>query len=321
MENKGTSYKCTEKDAGLLLKEVLRQRIGLSSRFMKSLKAGGGILLNGEHAGVRHRVAAGDVVSVVYPQETACFEPQDIPLDVVFEDDDLLVVNKQAGLIVHPTHNFLDGTLANALAFRMQQQGTVYKPRFVNRLDMYTSGLMIVAKNSHCQDFLSKQMAENKVVKKYLAIVHGVVLKAGTVDLPIDKDPNHKARRMVTEDGYPSVTHYRPLKVFEDPAVEEVLDPGHAGIKGYSLVELKLDTGRTHQIRVHMTHIGHPLVGDELYAQLYGYSVDPEWMPRQALHAAHLEFIHPSSGSLAAFDAPLPSDMQSCLEKLGNAKL
>ena len=316
MENRGTEYKCTDKDEGLLLKEVLRQRMGLSSRFMKSLKVQGGILLNGEHAGVRHRVSQGDVVSVVYPQETAYFEPQDIPLDVVYEDEDLLVVNKQAGLIVHPTHNFMDGTLANALAFRMQQQRTVYKPRFVNRLDMYTSGLMIVAKNSHCQDVLSKAMAEDKVVKKYLAIVHGIVDAPGTVDLPIDKDPDHKARRMVTESGYPSVTHYRPLEVFEDPAAAEIPDAPFEGIKGYSLLELKLDTGRTHQIRVHMTHIGHPLAGDELYAQLYGYSSNPPWMPRQALHASRLEFVHPADGRLLSLDAPLPEDMRHCLEIL-----
>ena len=318
--NNGSEYICTEKDEGMLLKEILHHRLKISSRLMKSLKVGGGIFLNGERAGVRHKVRCGDSVSVVYPEESSYFEPQDIPLDVVYEDEDLLVVNKQAGLIVHPTHNFLDGTLANALAFRMQQQGKVYKPRFVNRLDMNTSGLIIVGKNAHCQDFLSREMAENRVVKNYLAIVHGIVEEPGTVDLPIDKDPNHKARRMVTESGYPSVTHYRPLEVFRDPVCEEAPDPGFDGIRGYSLLELKLDTGRTHQIRVHMTHIGHPLAGDELYAQLYGYSQVPEWMPRQALHAAHLEFVHPKDGRTVSLDAPLPEDMQKCLEMLRKKK-
>ena len=310
----GTEYICTEKDSGLLLKEILHHRLKISSRLMKSLKVKGGIFLNGEKAGVRHRISAGDVVSVVYPEEESYFEPQDIPLDVVYEDEDLLVVNKQAGLIVHPTHNFMEGTLANALAYRMQQQGISYKLRFVNRLDMNTSGLIIVGKNAHCQDFLTREMAENRVVKKYLAIVHGIVEEPGTIDLPIDKDPGHKARRIVTPDGYPSVTHYRPLEVFDVHLPEEKEEQG--SICGYSFLELKLDTGRTHQIRVHMTHIGHPLVGDELYGQLYGYDTDPEWMPRQALHAAHLEFSHPADGRLVSLDAPVPQDMQSCLEML-----
>ena len=146
MERPDISYNCTPADEGLLVKEILRLRLKLSSHLLKKIKPLGGIMLNGERCGVRHRVKAGDVVSVRYPEETSYFEPQNIPLDIVYEDEDLLVVNKQAGLIVHPTHNFPDGTLANALAFRMQQTGEVFKPRFVNRLDMNTSGLLIVAK-------------------------------------------------------------------------------------------------------------------------------------------------------------------------------
>ena len=307
MEN-SMEYKCTDRDEGLLLKEVVRQRMKISSHLMKKLKVQGSITVNGSRAGVRLRVKAGDLVKVFYPEERSYFEPQNIPLDVVYEDEDLLVVNKQAGLIVHPTHNFQDGTLANALAFRMEQTGEHFKPRFVNRLDMNTSGLLIVAKNAHCQDFLSHEMAGGRVKKQYLAIVHGIVEEPGTIDLPIDKDPNHKARRMVTPDGYPSVTHYWPVETFDAE------DSGQ--IRGYSLVRLKLDTGRTHQIRVHMTHIGHPLVGDELYAQLYGYSENPVWMPRQALHAEALEFTHPAGGQTVSVTAPLPCDMKNCLELL-----
>ena len=310
MEN-SVIYKCTQADEGLLLKEVVRQRMKISSHLMKKLKVQGGITVNGSRAGVRLRVKAGDVVKINYPEERSYFEPQDIPLDVVYEDEDLLVVNKQPGLIVHPTHNFPDGTLANALAFRMEQTGEVFKPRFVNRLDMNTSGLLIVAKNAHCQDFLSHEMAADRVEKHYLAIVHGIVEEPGTVDLPIDKDPNHKARRMVTEGGYPSVTHYWPLKTFDSE--------NSGNIRGYSLLRLKLDTGRTHQIRVHMTHIGHPLVGDELYAQLYGYTENPEWMPRQALHAERLEFPHPAEGKTVSAFAPLPQDMKNCLELLSKS--
>ena len=310
MEN-SVIYKCTQADEGLLLKEVVRQRMKISSHLMKKLKVQGGITVNGSRAGVRLRVKAGDVVKINYPEERSYFEPQDIPLDVVYEDEDLIVVNKQPGLIVHPTHNFPDGTLANALAFRMEQTGEVFKPRFVNRLDMNTSGLLIVAKNAHCQDFLSHEMAAGRVEKHYLAIVHGIVEDPGTVDLPIDKDPNHKARRMVIEGGYPSVTHYWPLKTFDSE--------NSGNIRGYSLLRLKLDTGRTHQIRVHMTHIGHPLVGDELYAQLYGYTENPEWMPRQALHAERLEFPHPAGDKTVSVSAPLPQDMKNCLELLSKS--
>ena len=308
MKNADISYKCKAEDDGLLVKEILRLRLKLSSHLLKKIKPLGGIMLNGERCGVRHRVKPGDVVSVRYPEETSYFEPQDIPLDVVYEDADLLIVNKQAGLIVHPTHNFPDGTLANALAFRMQQTGEVFKPRFVNRLDMNTSGLLIVAKNARCQDFLSNEMAANRVDKIYTAIVHGITEPSGTIDLPILKDPGHKARRMVSPEGYPSVTHYKTLETFD------LKDTGQ--LQGYSLVELKLDTGRTHQIRVHMTHIGHPLAGDELYAQLYGYDQNPEWMPRQALHAGALSFAHPADGRRVSFSAEMPEDMLICLALL-----
>ena len=308
MKNADISYNCKDSDEGLLVKEILRSRLKLSSHLLKKIKPLGGIMLNGERCGVRRRVKAGDVVSVAYPEETGYFEPQDIPLDVVYEDADLLIVNKQAGLIVHPTHNFQDGTLANALAFRMEQTGEVFKPRFVNRLDMNTSGLMIVARNARCQDFLSNEMAANRVDKIYYAIVHGITEPSGTIDLPILKDPDHKARRMVSPEGYPSVTHYRTLETYD------IKDTGQ--IPGYSLVELKLDTGRTHQIRVHMTHIGHPLVGDELYAQLYGYCENPEWMPRQALHAGALSFDHPADGRRLSFSSELPGDMRNCIDLL-----
>lgn len=301
-----SKYIVTKEDEGRYVKEILNLRMQLSSRLLKKIKVSGDILLNGKHVNVRARVYEGDEVRAVYPDEQSYFEPQDIPLDVVYEDEDLLIVNKQAGLIVHPTYNFPDGTLANALAFRMKERGEVYKLRFVNRLDMYTSGLIIIAKNAHCQDFISNEMKENRVIKKYKAIVHGIMPDSGTIDKPIDKDPNHIARRIVTPTGYPSVTHFKTEKIFPDAV--------YGAIRGFSLVDLKLDTGRTHQIRVHLTDMGHPLVGDELYAQLYGYDVNPEWMPRQALHSYYLEFEHPRDGHIVRAEAELPSDMTYCLE-------
>lgn len=300
-----SKYVVTKEDEGRYVKEILNLRMELSSRLLKKIKVSGDILLNGKHVNVRARVYEGDVVRAVYPDEQSYFEPEDIPLDVVYEDEDLLIVNKQAGLIVHPTYNFPNGTLANALTYRMQQRGEVYKLRFVNRLDMYTSGLIIIAKNAHCQDFISNEMKENKVIKKYKAIVHGVLEGSGTIDKPIDKDPNHIARRIVCPNGYPSVTNYSVIESFPDAV--------YGGIKGFSFLDLKLDTGRTHQIRVHLTDMAHPLVGDELYAQLYGYSENPEWMPRQALHSYYIEFTHPRDGHVVKAEVPLPLDMEYCL--------
>lgn len=300
------SYTATTEDEGKYVKEILQQKLKLSSRLVRKIKITGEIKLNGRSVHVRERVDVGDTVTVSYPEEESYFEPENIPLDIVYEDEDLLVVNKQPGLIVHPTYNFPTGTLANAITYYMQQKGEVYKLRFVNRLDMYTSGLIIVGKNAHCQDAIMNQMHDGTIIKKYKAIVHGVIDKDQTIDLPIDKDPNHVARRMVREDGYPSVTHVRVIEKFKDK--------NYGQLNGFTFVELKLDTGRTHQIRVHLTHIGHPLVGDELYAQLYGYNVNPDWMPRQALHSYYLNFAHPVTGERIELETQLPDDMKAALE-------
>ena len=294
-------YTLTKEDENLYIKELLRRRLLFSSRLVRKIKVEGEVFLNDKPAKLMYKGKEGDVLRAVYPEEESYFEPQNIPVEIPYEDDDLLIVNKPAGLIVHPTKNFQDGTLANAIAWHIRERGDSYKLRFVNRLDMYTSGLVIVAKNAHCQDFLSHEMDADRVIKKYLAVVNGKVSEDGTVDAPIDKDPDHVARRIVTPDGYPSVTHYKVLENFGD---------------AYTLLELKLDTGRTHQIRVHMTHIGHPIAGDELYGPVCGYDELPEDMPRQALHAAHLEFTHPVSGKTVAVDAPLPKDMEAFLTRV-----
>lgn len=294
-------YTLTKEDEGLYIKELLRRRLLFSSRLVKKIKVEGEVFLNDKPAKILYKGKCGDVLRAVYPEEESYFEPQNIPIEIPYEDEDLLVVNKPAGLIVHPTKNFQDGTLANAISWHINERGDHYKLRFVNRLDMNTSGLVIVAKNAHAQDFLSHEMDADRVVKKYLAVVYGKISESGTVNAPIDKDPNHVARRMVTPTGYPSVTHYSLLENFGDE---------------YSLLELKLDTGRTHQIRVHMTYLGHPIAGDDLYGPVCGYNELPEDMQRQALHAAHLEFTHPVSGKLISVDAPLPYDMQQFITRL-----
>ena len=206
------TYRLTEADEGLYVKEVLQRRFSLSSRLMRKIKISGQIALDGQKARLRDKGRSGQMLTVSFPKESSYFDPENIPLDVVYEDDDLLVVNKQPFLVVHPTKNYQSGTLANALAYRLQERGESWKIRFINRLDRDTSGLVLVAKNGHAQDAVSAQMEQGTTEKKYLALVHGLFEETeGRIDAPIDKDPDHKARRMVREDGYPSVTLYKVL--------------------------------------------------------------------------------------------------------------
>ncbi len=303
-------YTLTIEDEDLCMREILRRRMGFSGRLVKKIKYDGQLFLDGKPVQMRDKGRRGEVLKAVYPEESSYFEPQDIPLDIVFEDDNLLIVNKQPGIVVHPTKNYQTGTLANGLAKYIADSGQSWKIRFVNRIDRDTSGLVIVAKDPHSQDVLSEQMKKDQIIKRYIAIVHGIVESDGTVDLPIMKDPDHVARRRVDAAGYPSVTHYKVLERF--PA-----EHGSTGlIDGYSLLELKLDTGRTHQIRVHMSHIGYPLLGDELYAGLYGYSELPQRMPRQALHSVSLEFPHPWGKGTVKVSSELPADMAEAIEYL-----
>jgi len=290
-------YIIKENDKELPIKELLKRHFGFSSRLMAKLKANDLVQLNGVPVKMYRKGEPGDRITVFMPDEKSNFEPEKIPIAVVYEDDDLLIIDKQPGYVVHPTKGHPCRTIANGIMNYMQQQQKQYKIRFINRLDMDTSGLLAVAKNSHCQDDLSKQMNENGVTKKYTAIVRGVIKEdEGTVDLPIDREQDDRVKRAVLENGYPSVTHYKVLERFE---------------KGYTLVELILETGRTHQIRVHMSHIGHPIVGDVLYGEASVWLIE-----RQALHAGYLSFRHPVTGHFMELEAPLPDDMLSLLQKI-----
>ena len=313
------TYVWTEEDEGLYVKEVLQRRFAVSSRLMRKIKVSGQIALDGRAARLRDKGRTGQTLTVAFPEESSYFEPEDIPLDVVYEDSDLLVVNKQPFLVVHPTKNYQSGTLANALAYRLREKGERWKIRFINRLDRDTSGLVLVAKNGHAQDAVSSQMEKGTTVKKYLALVHGLFEgPEGRIDLPIDKDPDHKARRMVREDGYPSVTLYKVLQSWDVPDLGPDFKPwnGEKRIEGYSLVELTLLTGRTHQIRVHMTHLGHPIAGDELYGQLYGYEAGTDVLDRQALHACSLKLAQPMTGDPIELKTAMPADMAECIERI-----
>lgn len=292
------THKVTIEDEGMEVREIMRQYFDFSSRLRNRIKRDKLVTLNGVQTPGWIRTKAGDVVKVVLPDEKSNFEPEDIPVYPVFEDNDILIINKQPGLIVHPTKGYPSGTVANALMHYMQQTGQSFKIRFVNRLDMDTSGLLVIAKNAYCQNDYTNQMKSNTIEKRYIAIVCGIVESDnGTIDLPIGRpDPDNVARG-VMEGGAPSVTHYQVLERF----------PEH----NYTLVELLLETGRTHQIRVHMSHIGHPVLGDWLYG-----GVNEALIGRQALHAAKLKFTHPITKERITLQAPIPDDMKKAIDML-----
>lgn len=289
-------HKVTSEDDGMEVREITRKYFDFSARLRNRIKRQKLTMRNGLPTEGWHRVREGDIISITLPQEHSYFPPEDIPVDIVYEDDDLMVINKQPGIVVHPTNGCKSGTCANALAHYMEETGHIFKIRFVNRLDRDTSGLLLVAKNAYCQNHITDQMKKDLIHKKYIAIVKGIVSsEKGTIDLPIGRPDLEDIRRGVHPDGAPSVTHYEVLEY----------------LNGHTLIELRLQTGRTHQIRVHMSHIGHPVLGDSLY------DVEaPDLIGRQALHAAGLSLIHPITKEQMDFEAPIPEDMQEVIKKL-----
>jgi 23S rRNA pseudouridine1911/1915/1917 synthase len=292
-------YRPGKADECFNVREILKRRLSVSARLLRRLKYGGGVSRNGLPAKMNDKVAAGDILTVMFPCEDSGFEPEPIPISVVYEDSDLLVIDKQAGLVVHPTKGHPAHTVANGLTYRMAASGERFKIRFINRLDMDTTGLLVVGKNAYSQEDFARQSAENRVVKRYEAVVIGLVeSEEGVIELPIRKEEDDGLRRVVSPDGARSVTRYRVLERF-------------ARGRGYTFLSLALDTGRTHQIRVHLSHIGHAVAGDALYG-----GESPLLIDRQALHAAELVFRHPRTKEMLRFTAPLPADMERLLERL-----
>jgi 23S rRNA pseudouridine1911/1915/1917 synthase len=291
-------------DAGKPLREVLQRRLGISRRLLIKLKATeAGIVVNGRRARTSDRVSAGDRIELrIEREETTDILPQPMDLSIVYEDDHLLVVNKPAGLIVHPTTGHYSGTLANGIVYYWRERGEVSRFHPVHRLDGNTSGLVVVAKHAYAHQQLAEQMAEGRVEKRYRAYVFGhPPQQAGEVNAPIGRSAEDPHRRVVREDGAPSVTYYTVAASY--PC-------------GASALDLRLGTGRTHQIRVHMLHIGCPLIGDREYADetrlasplaaaLSGI------LTRQALHAVRLAFRHPVTGEEMRLTAELPEDLRT----------
>lgn len=295
-------------EAGMAVRTVLERKLGVSRTLLSRLKLTEyGITVNGIRAYTTAKVAAGDQVTIRMEKEISeDIYPEPIPLHIVFEDEDLLIINKPAGIVVHPTHGHYTGTLANGVVYHWQEQGERVRFRPVHRLDEETSGLVAIAKTPYIHQQLSEQLQAGTIMKLYRAYVYGSPEPAeGTVNEPIDRSPDQPHIRIVTPSGYPSVTHYKTASSFAGGAA--------------AMVRLKLETGRTHQIRVHMRHIGCPLIGDGLYGPDAG-RVD-EWEEaagRQALHAETLGLTHPITREWMEWHADLPPELEQLEEVLGS---
>ena len=291
----------TTEETGLTINQILKRNYKFSSRFKTQMKYQSLVDLNGTPAPGYLRPEVGDVIGVRLPEETSDFEPEDIPLDIIYEDEDLILINKQPGIIVHPTKGHPEHTIANGVMKYMADTDQSFKVRFANRIDMDTSGIIIVAKNANSQNELSSQMRAGTVVKKYKALVEGIIEEdAFSIELPVGRPSPESIQRAVMDEGGKSA--HSEILVLERFRSEKYGD--------HTLVEVRIKTGRTHQIRVHLSHIGHPIAGDSLY----GGRTD--LIDRQALHAYHIEFSHPMSGERVSFEVPLYDDISAAMVTL-----
>jgi len=293
--------------AGLRLDQALAKMFPQYSRSrLQAWLKSGLVRVDGAPADRSTKTMGGEKVTLAPPPAADAASPpaQRMALAIVYEDRDLIVINKPAGLIVHPGAGNPDRTLMNALLAHAPAVRQVPRAGIVHRLDKDTSGLMVAAKNLTAQANLAAQLAGRSVKRTYLALVHGAPPAHGEIDAPVGRDTRARTRMTVTHRGKEARTRYRVLERFAD------------GKFSAALVECRLETGRTHQIRVHLQHIGHPLLGDPVYRRGARSNVD---FPRQALHAAELELVHPRTGSRNTWKAPLPADMKKLLTQLRRA--
>ncbi|HWO77882.1 MAG TPA: RluA family pseudouridine synthase [Bacillus sp. (in: firmicutes)] len=260
----------------------------------------GAVKVNGDTVKRNYKVATGDSITIEIPEaEELDVEPEPMDLDIYYEDADVLVVNKPRGMVVHPAPGHTRGTLVNGLLYHCKDLSGingVLRPGIVHRIDMDTSGLLMVAKNDLAHERLVKQLQEKTVTRKYLAIVHGVIPHdVGTIDAPLGRDPKDRQKMTVVDNGKHAVTHFRVKERF----------------RNYTFVECELETGRTHQIRVHMKYIGYPLAGDPKYGPKKTLDIEG-----QALHAQVLGFTHPRTGEYLEFSAPLPDEFEKLIDYL-----
>ena len=277
--------------------------IGLSRSHIQKLIKEGAIKVNGKEVKSSYKVSLGELIEIQIPSPSELdIKAEDIPLDIRYEDDDLIIVNKPKGMVVHPSNGHISGTLVNALMYHCKDNlssiNGVLRPGIVHRIDKDTTGLLIVCKNDRSHNFIANQLREHTISRKYHAIVHGVIKEdSGVIENYIGRhNLDRKKFSVVDESGKYAYTRYRVLQRF----------------KNYTYIECELKTGRTHQIRVHMAYILHPLLGDGIY----GYSKSPFELTGQCLHAKTLGFIHPSSLEYVEFDSELPEYFDRLLNKL-----
>lgn len=284
------SYTIPREYDGKKVIAYLRGEAKISCRLLNTLKREtNGITLNGEHIRTIDILHEGDILSVDIPCPDSGIEPVEFPLDILYEDDDLIIINKDPFIACHPTHNHQGDTLANALAYYLQKKGKTSVFRAVGRLDKGTSGIVICALNKHAAAVIPKT-----VTKEYLAVVSGKLASSGTIDAPIFRPDPMKTIRAVGESGDSAVTHWNIIRQNDNT----------------TLARIKLETGRTHQIRVHFASIGMPLVGDSLYG------TDPMNIGHQLLHCEKVTFTHPVTGNTMTISAPVPEDMQKIINEI-----
>lgn len=290
------------KTGGARLDKALADLTDLSRSQANDEIKKGTVLVNGEPVKAKYTVKEGDIISYQLPEEEILdYEAEDIPIDIVYEDEDLAIINKAQGMVVHPSAGHSSGTLVNALLYHIKALSTingVVRPGIVHRIDKDTSGLLMIAKNDKAHHILADELKAKKSLRKYLAIVHGNLPNdRGMIEAPIGRSEKDRKKQAVTAKGKDAITRFQVVERFGD----------------FTLVELSLETGRTHQIRVHMAYIGHPVAGDPLYGPRKTLAGNGQF-----LHAQTLGFTHPSTGEMVTFTAEPPIIFRQTLEKLRN---
>ena len=296
-------YKIDSSEVNIRLDKVVTiLNKDLSRSMIQKLLEDGKILVNSKIEKPSYKTKLNDIIQIeeIMPKEIK-LKAQDIPIEIIYEDNDIIVVNKPKGMVVHPANGNPDGTLVNAIMNKCKDSlsgiGGELRPGIVHRLDKDTSGLLIVAKNDRAHIALSEQIKNREIIKKYVALVRGVIKENhATIDMPIGRSNNDRKKMAVRKDGKKAITHFNVIKRYD----------------GYTYLDIKIDTGRTHQIRVHLSEIGYPIVGDMVYSN----GKNPFGVEGQMLHARYLEFKHPITGEVLKLEAPLPKYFVNVLEKL-----
>jgi 23S rRNA pseudouridine1911/1915/1917 synthase len=292
------TYKVGKQGQDMKIRDYMKENLNLSGRFIRGSAMNRRLRVNGKEVKLNYKLKEEDIIEVtVNAEESQNIEGEDLNIKVIYEDDDLLIVDKPPFMVVHPTKSHPRGTLANGVIHHFRSNNDNSIVRLVSRLDRDTSGLIMIAKNQFSHMNLAKSMEKNLIKKSYLAVIHGnPENQEGTIDLPIGRPTDETIKRAVLENGQRSITHYKIKESYNEGA----------------LVELLLETGRTHQIRVHLSYVGCPIYGEQLYSDFN----DEELISRQALHAYALSLPHPRSGEILNFESDLPEDMIKLIHKL-----